>query len=133
MQLHGQESAEYCNRVGYPIIKAYRVSRTFDVSQLEEESANLILCDSYVPGSNGGTGVTFDWLGARNALKKIRKPVLVAGGLTPQNVAHAIHIMNPAGVDVSGGVETNGIKDAEKIARFIKSARAAEGGYRNAK
>lgn len=85
-----------------------------------------------MPGSYGGNGISFDWLRARTMLKSIKKPVLVAGGLNAQNVADAIRILTPAGVDVSGGVETNGIKDARKIERFIKAARAAEGGLRNA-
>lgn len=85
---------------------------------------DYLLLDTYIPGSCGGTGKTFDWQAARQVIEKgMGAPVLVAGGLTPENVAEAIVKIRPEGVDVSGGVETDGIKDIDKIVRFIKAAR----------
>ena len=81
------------------------------------------LIDGYVPGSHGGTGQRADWgLAAEVAAVA---PLILAGGLTPTNVGEAIRIVRPLGVDVSGGVETDGSKDPEKIASFIRAARAA--------
>lgn len=69
----------------------------------------------------------FDWQKAKTALHQIKTPVLIAGGLAAHNVKIAIDILRPAGVDVSGGVETNGVKDKLKVEQFIQAARAAEG------
>lgn len=132
VQLHGSESPEYCRKVKYPIIKAFRVEDTFIAADADQYKADYILCDSFVPGYSGGTGITFDWKKASNSLQLIKTPVLVAGGLTMENVTNAVSILKPAGVDVSGGVETGGLKDAEKIRQFIRAARAAQGGDGNA-
>jgi phosphoribosylanthranilate isomerase len=89
--------------------------------------AEYILLDTLVPGQAGGTGAAFDWRQARNLAAALPAPYLVAGGLTADNVGEAISILAPAGVDVSGGVETAGAKDTAKIHQFVAAARAAQG------
>lgn len=128
VQLHGNETKEYCSQVGLPIIKACQVNRRLNPVELNEYQVEMILVDSFLPGQPGGTGVTFDWQQVKEVLQKIRKPFLVAGGLTSMNVAEAIGVMKPAGVDVSGGVETAGRKDNEKIRKFITAARMVKEG-----
>jgi phosphoribosylanthranilate isomerase len=122
-QLHGEETPEYCSAVQAPVIKAWRIKDEHSLTELEpyRECAEMFLLDTYVKGAAGGTGQTFDWSMARQAAG-IGK-VILAGGLTPENVALAIETAGPYGVDVSSGVETNGCKDAVKIEAFIKQAR----------
>lgn len=128
VQLHGEETPEYCHSVGRPFIKAFRVGPDFDIQQTEAYQADWILLDSFSLGQYGGTGKTFDWQSMQDFSRQISSPLLVAGGLTPENVEEAIRIMNPRGVDVSGGVETDGNKDVAKVRDFIIAARRAEGG-----
>lgn len=128
IQLSGDESPEYCRQVGLPVMKTVKVPPNGVVPAMDEYPAEWLLLDTYIPGSYGGTGQTFDWRQAGAAIAKFTKPALVAGGLTPENVGDAVRQAGPQGVDVSGGVETNGQKDLEKIIRFIQSARAAERG-----
>ncbi|HMM20713.1 MAG TPA: phosphoribosylanthranilate isomerase [Selenomonadales bacterium] len=128
VQLHGDESPEYCRQVGYPVIKAVRMDQVLDVAAVARYPVDWLLVDSFVPGRYGGTGKTFDWAAARGRLGGLNAPVIVAGGLTPENVGEAIAVLTPQGVDVSGGVETDGAKDSEKIYRFIAEARQAGGG-----
>lgn len=132
VQLHGDETPEYCRLINRPVIKAFRVGNNFNAAKIEAYQVDWLLLDSFVAGQAGGTGVAFDWQRTRELIRPIEKPILVAGGLTPENVAEAIRILTPRGVDVSGGVETNGIKDSEKIRRFITAARAAQEGKDNA-
>lgn len=127
VQLHGRESPEYCRKVRIPVIKAFQIGDGFSIERISDFDAAYILCDSLTPGCLGGSGVAFDWHKAKTVLQQIKMPVLVAGGLAPHNVKTAINILRPAGVDVSGGVETNGIKDSLKIKEFIQAARTAEG------
>lgn len=124
IQLHGGESPEYCRELNRPAIKVFRVGRDF-AGAAERYQAEYLLLDSYVPGVDGGTGVPFDWRQMRDIIGLLKKPFLLAGGLKPENVAEAIDMLRPAGVDVSGGVETDGQKDGEKIRRFITAAKAA--------
>jgi len=133
IQLSGNESWEYCRQIARPIIKAIRISQ-----QLREEiNAELTvglktlspqrfitLLDSQVEGKYGGTGITFNWRLAQQAAKEF--PVIIAGGLNPENVAQAIEIATPWGVDVSSGVETDGTKDIAKIKAFIEAVRRTD-------
>jgi phosphoribosylanthranilate isomerase len=124
LQFHGDESPEDCAGHGRPFIKALRVKPGDDVAAAiarYPEAAGILL-DTYVPGTPGGTGEAFDWsLVPRDAAK----PVVLAGGLTPDNVGDAVRQVRPYAVDVSGGVEASkGIKDAAKIKAFIQRARA---------
>lgn len=126
VQLHGNETPAYCRKTGLPVIKAVRVGADSDV-RLAEYDVEYFLFDSFIPGQAGGTGKNFDWPGFAPIKQAINRPYFVAGGLTPKNVGTAIKLLTPAGVDVSGGVETDGVKDAEKIRLFIENARTAGG------
>jgi phosphoribosylanthranilate isomerase len=128
VQLHGDESPEYCRLVRYPVIKAVRVGLDFDPLGLGAYDVEWLLLDSFVPGQQGGTGTTFDWQQTQKVREQIKHPLFVAGGLTVENVGEAIRILTPQGIDVSGGVETNGSKDNEKIRQFLLAARREKGG-----
>jgi phosphoribosylanthranilate isomerase len=124
-QLCGDESVEYCQALGLPAMKSFRVRGpevADDVAKYDGHVAWNIL-DSYQENSYGGTGTSFDWRLAHNLARRF--PILLAGGLSPSNVAEAIRIGRPAGVDVSSGVETDGSKDAAKIIAFVDAARRA--------
>jgi len=127
VQLHGDEPPEACAGFGVPVIKALRVRGPEDVAKARTyvgagDVATLLL-DGAAPGYGGG-GVTFDWsLVAR--LTDAGLPVLVAGGLGPDNVAQAVRATRPYGVDVASGVESSpGIKDARAVRAFIRNAKA---------
>lgn len=120
-QLHGHEDGGYIKRLRQvtdrPIWKAFKVRNEDDLKLADECMADMVLLD------NGyGTGESFDWRIVRN----FRRPYMLAGGLTPQNVCEAIGMMSPFGVDVSSGVETGGVKDREKIKQFISIVRSRE-------
>lgn len=125
VQLHGSESADYCRRVGLPVIKAAALGPTFDPLALAVlPPGATVLLDVEDRVSPGGTGRTVDWATARN-VASVRRTIL-AGGLTPDNVAAAIRTVRPHGVDVSSGVELRpGEKDAGRVRRFIEAAAAA--------
>lgn len=134
VQLSGDEPWDYLTDIEKQVIKAIRVRSQQDSDdiiaeisggrQLLEESF-ICLLDCHVEGSYGGTGQTFDWRLARQVSQRF--PVIIAGGLSPQNVGEAIQIAKPWGVDVSSGVETKGAKDASKIEMFIQTVRVEDG------
>lgn len=119
LQFHGEESAAECEQYRLPYLKAIRVKQGTNLIQYAQTyaSAAALLLDTYSEGAVGGTGKTFDWsLIPDNLLK----PIVLAGGLTPENVSGAVQQVAPYAVDVSGGVEqSKGIKDADKIAAFM--------------
>jgi len=124
LQFHGDESAADCEALGRPYIKALRVRAQDDVAALVDAypGARAVLLDTFVDGVPGGTGQAFDWALVPATLSK---PVILAGGLTPGNVAAAIAQVRPYAVDVSGGVEASkGIKDATKVKDFVRAVRA---------
>lgn len=126
LQFHGDESPAYCRQFGVPYLKALRVRKGVDLLQYAQDfhDAKALLLDAYVEGLHGGTGATFDW-----ALipKDLPLPVVLSGGLTPDNVSAAIRAVRPWAVDVSSGVElSKGIKDAAKIAAFVTGVRNAD-------
>lgn len=126
LQFHGDESPEACRRHGRPYLKALRIRPGDDVPALIDRypDASGVLLDTYVPGTPGGTGEAFDWNLVPSAPSR---PVVLAGGLTPGNVAEAIRRVRPYAVDVSGGVEASkGIKDPALIRAFIDAVRSAE-------
>lgn len=126
LQFHGDESVAFCKQFARPWIKALRVKHDTDISAAcrEFEGSRGILLDAWLEGVPGGTGKTFDWQLAADTLPA---PIVLAGGLNENNIAAAIAAVRPAAVDVSGGVESEpGIKDANKIKRFIAAVRAAE-------
>ena len=125
LQFHGDESPADCAGYARPYIKALRVKPGDDIAQLAAPytQASGILLDTYVPGIPGGTGAAFDWSLVPDNLVK---PIILAGGLTAQNVFAAIEQVRPYAVDVSGGVEiSKGIKDAVKVAEFLREVRRA--------
>jgi phosphoribosylanthranilate isomerase len=127
VQLHGDESPEFCDALApFPVWKAFRVRSRDVLGQLAayRDMTAAWLLDTYVEGEPGGTGATFNWEFAREA-QQLAHPVVLAGGLTPENVADAVQRVRPAAVDVSSGVESApGKKDPARIRRFIAAARA---------
>ena len=120
LQFHGDEAPEECAQYRLPFIKAIRVKLDTNLvqSSIDFSAAKALLLDTYTEGIAGGTGHVFDW---DLIPKKLTKPVILAGGLTSDNVAQAIAQVSPYAVDVSGGVElSKGVKDAAKIAAFMQ-------------
>lgn len=119
LQFHGDESEAECVQYGLPYLKAIRVKSDTNLIQYAQTfmSAKALLLDAHSDIAVGGTGQVFDW----NLIpKQMAKPIILAGGLTPENVKEAIQQVQPYAVDVSGGVEqAKGIKDATKIAAFM--------------
>lgn len=125
LQFHGDETPADCARFGRPYIKAVRVNRETDLLKCaaDFDAACGLLLDAWVPGVPGGTGERFDWT---LIPANLPKPLILSGGLTPDNVAEAVQRVHPWAVDVSSGVEVSkGIKDAHKIAQFIAKAKDA--------
>ncbi|HWR76352.1 MAG TPA: phosphoribosylanthranilate isomerase [Thiobacillus sp.] len=135
LQFHGDEAPADCLRFGRPYIKAVRINRDTDLLKCaaDFDTARGLLLDAYVPGVPGGTGERFDW---SLIPPDLPKPVILSGGLTPDNVAEAVQRVRPWAVDVSSGVEATmllngaavaakGIKDAHLIAQFIAKAKAS--------
>jgi indole-3-glycerol phosphate synthase/phosphoribosylanthranilate isomerase/anthranilate synthase/indole-3-glycerol phosphate synthase/phosphoribosylanthranilate isomerase len=122
VQLHGDETPEFCQRIHRPVIKALSISSTADLERLKayQQVAWRLLLDTPTP-QWGGTGNTHDWELARLAAKETQ--IVLAGGLTPDNVSAAIQQIHPWGVDVSSGVETDKQKDPDKIRTFIQAVR----------
>jgi phosphoribosylanthranilate isomerase len=126
LQFHGEEAPAYCAAFARPWLKALRMRDGLDVAAESRRYAKAqgLLLDTYQPGQAGGTGVTFDW---KRVPQGLNHPVILAGGLTPDNVAEAIALARPYGVDVSGGVEqAKGIKSADKMAAFIREVERAQ-------
>jgi phosphoribosylanthranilate isomerase len=118
IQLHGSESEEYCSKVNRKVIKSIQVTKNDTreslINKMQDYSVSAFIID---PGK--GSGKTFNWEIAR----KINKPIIIAGGLNPENVGQVIRKLKPYGVDVSTGVEKDfGIKDKEKVEKFIREA-----------
>ena len=126
IQFHGAETPEQVAQFGRPAIKAFRIRATEDLAALAQYgSAAAFLLDAYVPGVMGGTGRQFPWRLAQEA-QEFGKPIIVAGGLTPENVGLCIRTTTPYAIDVSSGVEAvPGRKDPEKLRTFIANARSA--------
>jgi phosphoribosylanthranilate isomerase len=125
VQLHGEETPGFCRRFSVSVIKAFRLKQAESLNPLPEYDTAAWLLDSYVPGQPGGTGAAFNWDLACQA-KKWKRPIILAGGLTPANVTEAIRQVLPFGVDVSSGVEERpGLKDLHKLHDFVMAARRA--------
>ena len=128
LQLHGDEGPAYCaeaaRRTGCKVMKAVRVRSGADVQALAPFHTDYHLLDSFTAGVPGGTGETFAWEIARG--HRGRVPIVLSGGLTPDNVGEAIAAVHPFAVDVATGVERSpGIKDPEKLQAFAAAVRAA--------
>jgi phosphoribosylanthranilate isomerase len=123
-QLHGDETPEMMSELDGKAFKAFR-GIPQDLDGFERQGAPAFLVDASVKGVYGGSGVTADWNGAAGLAEKY--PLLLAGGLTPENVAEAVRRVKPWGVDVASGVESApGVKDAAKVAEFVKAVRASQ-------
>ncbi len=122
IQYHGEESPEFCDAIGLPYIKAFRVRKGMDLRTEMDRYPNAsgFLLDAYVKGQPGGTGERFDW----ELIPHSHAPIILAGGLTPDNAKDAIDQVAPWALDVSGGIETKpGRKDPDKMARFMDACR----------
>ena len=122
VQYHGDETPEFCDAVGLPFIKAFRVRPGIDIQTEMERYPNAsgFLLDAYVKGQPGGTGERFDW----GMIPQSNAPIILAGGLSPDNAKDAIEQVAPWALDVSGGIETKpGRKDPDKMARFMNACR----------
>ncbi len=117
-QLHGSEDEDYIELLreltAKPIIKAFRIESEEDVARAEKSSADYILLDS-----GAGTGNVFDW----SLIKSVKRPYFLAGGLECTNVGKAVRTLCPYAVDVSSGIETNGLKDINKMTEFVSTVR----------
>lgn len=126
LQFHGGESNEFAARFPRPWIKAIPMASTVDFSDLAAQfpDAGAFLLDSHAGGSAGGTGTAFDWT---RAPRDPARPIVLAGGLDPLNVARAIEVVRPYAVDVSSGIESApGIKDAAKMRAFVAAVRGSD-------
>ncbi len=122
VQLHGDESPEFCAMLPYKLIKALRVKNSVNTDQVELYPVRAILFDKHAEEMYGGTGKSFDW-GVLTGIN-ISKKVILSGGLTPENVSGAIEIVKPYGVDVSTGVEDSpGKKNHMKMRKFIEAVK----------
>ena len=132
VQLSGNETWRYCRKVECPIIKVIHISTDKKVEKILHEidighrlhlqHDPICLLDSQAKDAYGGTGETFNWQLAREV--SARFPVIIAGGLTPTNVGQLVRDVRPWGVDVSSGIETDGVKTADKIRAFVKAVRS---------
>ncbi len=122
-QLHGGEDEGYIKSLRgltlKPLIKAFRIDGVNDIEAAKASSADYVLLDS----GNGGTGKAFDW----RLSEKLKRPYFLAGGLNPGNVSEAVARLHPYAVDVSSGIETDGVKDAGKMRDFVDIARGYQG------
>lgn len=120
-QLHGGEDDGYIRKLrkltDKPIIKAFRVKTPDDIAEAECSTADLVLLDS-----GAGTGTAFDW----TLIQNIKRPYFLAGGLGPDNAETAVRLLKPFAVDVSSGIETDGVKDKAKMAEFVSAVRKEE-------
>lgn len=128
LQFHGNEDPQFCEQFGLPYMKVLRMRAGIDLVTEEQRysSAWALMLDTFVDGQPGGTGSTFDW---QRWPKSTAARWVLAGGLTPQNVAAGVKQLAPFGVDVSGGVEgdTRGRKDHQKILDFMQEVRSVSG------
>jgi len=125
VQLHGNESPEFCAGMRVPVIKAIRVADASSLSGIGAYQVSAMLLDAAVPGVAGGSGQSFDWDLAAAVPRAVR--IILSGGLTAENVVDALRRVQPFGVDVSSGVETGEHKDPEKIRAFIGRVRDWDG------
>jgi len=127
LQFHGEEAPDYCAAFGLPYLKAVRMGRGVDLLQYAARYATAkgLLLDTHDAALAGGSGLSFDWTLIPAGLPL---PIVLAGVLTPDNVGEAVRRVRPWAVDVSSGVErAKGIKDADKMAAFVRGARDADG------
>jgi phosphoribosylanthranilate isomerase len=126
LQFHGEEAPEFCSQFGLMSMKAFRIHGPETLKEIPQFQTDAILLDAFSSATYGGTGEKFNWDLAVEA-QKFGKPIFLAGGLTPENVAPAIRQVHPFGVDVSSGVESApGKKDHAKMKAFLAAVRAVD-------
>ena len=127
LQFHGDETPEYCGQFGLMTMKAFRMRDAASLAELTKYPTDAWLLDAYSADKPGGTGEKFSWDLAVEA-QRLGRPIFLAGGLTPNNVADAVRRVRPYGVDVSTGVEAApGKKDPAKVKAFVQAAKGAAG------
>jgi phosphoribosylanthranilate isomerase len=125
LQFHGEESPRFCTQFGVMSVKAFRIRDAQSLAALRDYPTDAWLLDAYSAAAHGGTGERFNWDLALRA-KQAGRPIFLAGGLTPENVAGAVRRVQPFAVDVSSGVEiAPGRKDAVKVRAFVQAVREA--------
>ena len=113
IQLHGDESPEFCNQISVPVIKALRIKNEASMAAMDNYKVDAFLLDTFSKDAYGGTGETFNWSFLK---RKSDTPIILSGGLNPNNIMDAIESVNPAAVDVNSGIEKSpGIKDHNKM------------------
>jgi len=127
VQLHGYEGEGYIQRLRaltgvVPIIKAVRVQSGEQIQYYSHMPCDFLLLDTYVRGERGGSGKSFDW----SIIPPFQKPYFLAGGLDNQNIINAVKTLHPYCVDISSGVETDGVKDQDKMIEFVKQVRSVK-------
>lgn len=124
VQLHGNETPEFCDTISLPVIKSFSIRPDSDISKLKEYRTQGILLDTWAPGMQGGSGVTFDWNIARKACGMFSN-IILAGGLGPTNLEDALRMVDPFAVDINSGVEIMpGVKNPHKIRDVVKIVKA---------
>jgi phosphoribosylanthranilate isomerase len=123
VQLHGNETPEFCHSIPYPVIKALSIQSKEDLQQIHEYSCEYVLLDGPKGKYHGGNGISFDW-SMLSTFDFKHKKVILAGGLNPKNVKAAIANTSVFMVDVSSGVETDGQKDLTKIKNFLTAVKS---------
>lgn len=124
LQFHGDEPPAFCTQFGVMSLKAFRIRDAASLTALPDYHTDAWLLDAFSPAAHGGTGEKFNWELALEA-KKLGRPIVLAGGLTPENVAEAVRRVQPFAVDVSSGVESApGKKDPAKVQAFIAAAKS---------
>jgi phosphoribosylanthranilate isomerase len=119
VQLHGDEEPDYVNQINFPVIKGFRIKNDFDYSKLENYKKCSFLLDTYSPDNLGGTGMTFDW---SNIPLKFRDKIILAGGISFENVEYIFRNVKPMAIDLSSSLESSpGKKDSYKLLEFFKT------------
>ena len=120
IQLHGDESPEYCEKMIRPVIKAFRVGTDFDPAVLGNFQVHAFLFDTYQKGKPGGTGISLNWGLISNL--KTNTPIILSGGLNPDNINEGIETVQPSAVDVNSGVESEpGVKDKVRVEKLFNT------------
>jgi len=124
IQLHGEESPEFCQQFSLPVIKAFSVGPSFDLLLLDQYSCSAFLLDTWDTNTRGGTGKTFDWRIAEKASLRYEH-IILAGGLGPSNISEALQRVAPYGVDLNSGLEISpGVKNPQKVLQAVKTIRS---------
>jgi phosphoribosylanthranilate isomerase len=119
IQLHGDETPDFCNQFDVPILKALRIKNEESLSVMDQYDVAVFLLDTFLNDQYGGTGETFDWSVLN---RKFKTPIILSGGLNPENILDAIDAVNPSAVDVNSGVESSpGKKDYNKLKSLFKN------------